>query len=481
MKSCGLKFIFIVLMVTVSTCGAFALCGCSCDDRKQKEAVTASELPPPVILLVIDTLRADRLSQYGYELETSPALEDLASHSTVFSNCYSNASWTRPSMTTLLTGLHPIKHSVTRKTSLSQEAVTLAESLKKAGMETVGVSLNPNVSRKTGLNQGFDVFEEMLGNKTMAYKDIKEMFRLVRMWYYGGPKDSYFLFMLPMNVHGPYKVPKKRRKDLLGRKPVGGFKYFGPVMKDIMKKGKTAEARGQVTPEMLQSLREKYATAVRYSTDRVGKFFEFLKERGYYDEALIIVTADHGEELFDHGGFSHGFTLYDELLHVPLFVKKPFQKKGHVVDDRVALADVYPTIMDVLGLEPPGDLDGVSFADLLDGKARGDDDAKKREAEVFTVAWPGRCVGQAVLDWPWKLIQLETNYEGVENATYLFNLEVDPDEIKNQADTHPDLVKKLSELMKKRVSSYGTGGSYSSDTKMDDDMKERLKALGYLQ
>jgi arylsulfatase A-like enzyme len=385
-------------------------------------------------------------------------------------------------MTTLFTGLHPIRHSVTRKTFLSEHAVTLAESLQNAGMNTVGVSLNPNVSQKTGLHQGFDVFEEMRGSRTLAYKSIHEMMRVIRMWYYGGPKDSYFLFMLPMNVHGPYKVPKKRRKDLLSRAPVKGFKYLGNVMKGVMRGDDAKSAREKFTPEMLQSLQEKYANAVRYSTDKLSKFFEFLKEEGYYDEALIIVPADHGEELYDHGGFSHGYTLHNELLHVPLYVKLPFQTDAKVVEERVTLADVYPTIMDILELEKPRGIDGVSFANLVDGetweKAPG---IWAEETEVFSVAWPKRCVGHAILDWPWKLIWIDTNYEGRENETLLFNLEKDPGETENLAVSRPDLVKKLAKKMKEGVSCYGKSGNWAKDTKMDEEMEARLKALGYLQ
>ena len=438
--------------------------------------------PSPVILIVIDALRADRLSQYGYDLDTSPGLNDLASHSTMFSQCYTNAPWTRPSMTTLFTGLHPIRHSVTRQTSLSDNAVTLAESLKLAGMTTVGIPLNPNVSKRTGMNQGFDLFEEMFGNSTAAYLNVKEMRRLARMWYRGKSKDPYFLFMLPMNVHGPYKVPRSKREILFGRKPTRGFSYRKTALKNVMLSGNVAEARTRVTPKQIQSLQEKYATAVRYTTDQLGTFFEYLKSKGYYDEALIIVTSDHGEELFDHGGFSHGFTLYNELLHVPLFVKLPFQTEANVVDEQVTLADIYPTIMDLLDLEVPQAIDGESFAHILDGEApekmlR----PKARETEIFSVAWPERCVGHAILEWPWKLIEIYSNYEGLENESFLFNVETDPGETENLAGSYPDLVKRLSKKIEKDVANLGGKGAYVKSLVIDPEMKEQLKALGYIQ
>lgn len=459
--------------------GAVQISSCNGEGGKEQAPVAAMELPPPVILIIVDTLRADHLSQYGFELDTSPALQEFVSQSTRFSHAYSYAPWTRPSMTTLFTGMHPVRHSVTRRTSLSEEAVTMAEALGSAGMETVGISLNPNVSRKTGLDQGFKVFEEMLGRKTMAYEDVKEMLRLARMWYYGGPKDSYFLFMLPMNVHGPYKVPKKRRKDLLGRRPIKGFKYYGKVMKEILKLRMVTEGRAKVTPEMIQSLHEKYATAVRYTTDKVGKFFEFLKHEGYYDEAIIIVAGDHGEELFDHGGFSHGFTLYDELLHVPLIIKLPYQRAGRVVDERVTLADVFPTVMDLTGQPIPDEVDGKSLAPLLKGEKERLSD--EEETEVFSVAWPKRCVGQAAINWPWKLIKLESNYESEEGRTFLFNLELDPGEIKDMSRERPEIVEELSKSLEKKIGTYDSGGKYCNNAKLDKQMEKQLRALGYMQ
>lgn len=454
----------------------------SCAELFSDAKVKPPHPPSPVILIVIDALRADRLSQYGYDLDTSPGLEDLASHSTMFSQCYTNAPWTRPAMATLFTGLHPIRHSVTRRTSLSKDAITLAESLKKAGMATMGITLNPNVSKKTGMKQGFDIFEEMLGNSVTAHLDVKEMLRLARMWYRGETKDSYFLFMLPMNVHGPYKVPSTKRNVLLGRDPIGGFKYLGKTVKDVMTGDNVVEARARVTPSQIQSLQEKYDTAIRYTTDQLARFFKFLKKKGYYDEALIIVTADHGEEMFDHGGFSHGFTLYDELLRVPLFVKLPFQLKADVVDDQVMLADIYPTIMDLFDLDVPMAIDGESFAHILDGEApekmlR----PKARETEIFSVSWPKRCVGHAILEWPWKLTEIYSNYEGLENESFLFNVETDPGETENLAGSYPDLVKCLSKKIEKDVANLGGKGTYVKNLVIDPEMKEQLRALGYIR
>ncbi|MBW2276079.1 MAG: sulfatase [Deltaproteobacteria bacterium] len=446
-------------------------------------AVGGSQLSadkPNVIMIVVDTLRADHLSQYGFHLETSPGLDEFASHSTRFENCHTPAPWTRPAVTTIFTGMHPLHHSVTRKTSLKDRADTLAERLQLAGLETVGISLNPNVSLDFGLGQGFEIFVEEFGDRATAYTDISQMHRLAQMWFWakGERRDPFFLFMLPMNVHGPYKVPKgKKRKALLGRAPVKGFKYYSKLMKDIMKRGKAAERRPEVTPVMLQSLREKYATAVRYSTDNIAEFFEFLKKQGQYDNSLIILTADHGEELYDHEGFSHGYTVYDEVLHVPLFIKEPHQHKARVVEEHVEITDIYPTILELLDEEVPAQLDGRSLVPLIEGEKRDESVADK----IFVVAWEKRCVAQGILRWPWKLIRIQQNYEGLTDAEKLFNLQDDPGEFDDMASRRPELIDKLTGGMRKVVSGLEGGEHYAETRDLDPEMEERLKALGYLQ
>jgi len=443
-------------------------------------AIPLSGKKPNVILVMIDTLRADHLSQYGFHLETSPGLDEFAAQATRFENCHSPAPWTRPAVTTILTGMHPLHHSVTRATALDDGATTMAEALGHAGLETVGISLNPNVSNDFGLGQGFDIFIEEFGDHTTAYADITQMIHLAQMWFWakGERRGPFFMFLLPMNVHGPYKVPKgKSRKVLLGRPPVVGFKYYSKLMKDIMKRGKAAERRPEVTPVMIQSLREKYATAVRYTTDNIAEFFDFLKKEGHYDESLIIVTADHGEELYDHEGFSHGYTLYDELLHVPLFIKEPHQTKGRVVKEHVALSDIFPTLLDLLDLEIPANLDGRSLVPLLRGEKLGLD----ARPEIATVAWEKRCVAQGIMSWPWKLIRIQQNYEGLTDTDKLFNLEKDPGELDDLAPRNAAMIEKLAGSMGEVISGFEHDEHFAETRKLDPEMEERLKALGYLQ
>jgi arylsulfatase A-like enzyme len=350
----------------------------------------------PVVLVVVDTLRADRLSHAGHWRDTAAGLDVFLEDATFFERCWAPAPWTTPSTATILTGLHPLRHGATgHGRALPGQAVTLAEHLGDAGYHTAAFSHNQNASAVLGFDQGFDVFEAHKGRST-AYDDISLMVERAARWMDDERADPFFLWLQPMNVHGPYKVPEPHADDLLGREPSRGFQYYGTTMRAILKEGDLAR-RERVGEVMLTSLGETYDTAIRYTLDQVGEVFDDLRERGLYDRALIVLTSDHGEELFEHGGFSHGYSLHRELLHVPLYVKLPGQRSGTRVGDHVTLADVVPTVLQVLG-QPlaQGAADGRSLIPLMQAKAKARGAAGAGDGRS-TDAVAGRASGEGVL------------------------------------------------------------------------------------
>lgn len=181
-------------------------------------------------------------------------------------------------------------------------------------------------------------------------------------------------------------------------------------MYSILQKGDLV-AREKVTDIYQQSLHEQYETAIRYETDVLGQLFAQLKQMGRYDNTLIVLTADHGEELFEHGGFSHGYSLYQEVLRVPLWIKLPGQTQAQVIQDRVSLADITPTILAAVGVPVEvGGMDGRSLEPLLKGEIL------PAQPLLFDVKWKRRIVARALLDGPWKLIDVNQNYEGLKNV-----------------------------------------------------------------
>lgn len=426
---------------------------------------------PLVLLIVLDTLRADHLSQYGFDANVSPGLERLAATSMRFTHAYAPAPWTLPSTTSILTGNHPLRHGLRHSGDvLPPEAVTLAETLRAAGWATAGWSYNVNIAPSQGHDQGFDEFTSNTG-KVLAYPHSGRMTAAAAAWLKARPTTPALVYLQPMNCHGPYKVPRARRSTLLGRDPSDVFVYYGPLMKSIMRRGQL-DARDKVGPKYLTSLKEQYTTAIRYETDEVGKLLAGLEADGRYDDALIVLTSDHGEELYDHGGFSHGYTLYDELMHVPLFVKLPGQKEARVVDAAVSTVDVTPTVLDALGLPVP-ELDGRSLRAAAAGAPIGSAD------QIFDVHWAKRTIAQGFLRDGWKLVRTTSDYQGVEGEHSLFHLAEDPGENHDLSATDPARLAELGQLLDSAVKRLE--GSHQPQNVLSDMDRDQLEALGYLE
>lgn len=430
---------------------------------------------PSIILIVVDTLRADHLSHYGYDLDTAAALDEFRSHATMFTNAYSPSPWTGPSVASLFTGLLPPSHRANAHGArLGDDALTLPEVLQQNRWYTVGHSFNIEIAKKTGYDQGFDKFYDVEGD-ALAYPDIAEMKDSVVDWLERYP-PPFFLYMQPMNVHGPYRVPQEHRNALLGRKPSPGFTYYGDLMKGIMFQGKL-NWRGAVTSEYVRSLSEQYDTAVRYSMDEIGRLFEYLKSRELYDSSLIILTGDHGEELFDHGGFSHGFSLYNEVLHVPLYIKLPDQRKGREVADRVSLADIYPTILNILGIDVEHRIDGLSLMNYLPGH---DGVPRKQRTLLQQTEWKGRCIARAIVSENYKLINIKSNYEGERNSVRLYDIKRDPYEVNNLSRRRPDVALRLLTELNQTLASLNRYALNKPENVLQQMDLDKLKSLGYI-
>jgi arylsulfatase A-like enzyme len=437
-----------------------------------------SQARPNVVLVVIDTLRPDHLNHYGYARPTAAALDSFAAEATRFEEAFSPSSWTAPSAASLHTGLLPSRHRLAEYgAGLNAEVVTLAETLRAAGWHTVGHSFNPHVSRKTGFAQGFEDFDDFAGGP-LSYPDVSVMVDRVAAWLDDAPETPFFLYLQPMNTHGPYRVPPSAEAALLGRAPSREFRYYGLLMADILRRGGMSR-RAEVTPAYLQSLIDQYDTAIRYTADQISRVFAMLREAGLYDRSLIIVTADHGEELFDHGGFSHGYSLHSELVHVPLYVKLPGQHQSSSVRARASLTDLVPTVLDVLGLPRPDPTDGVSLRALLPGAPPTALPWPERVL-VHEVTWTDRCVARAIVSGHHKLIEVERNYEGRGDEILLFDVERDPAEHTNLASSRPEVVDRLqAELAQTMVRAKATAIGRAEIVIRELD-QERLRALGYL-
>jgi arylsulfatase A-like enzyme len=194
---------------------------------------------------------------------------------------------------------------------------------------------------------------------------------------------------------------------------------------------------------------------------------------------LIIVTADHGEELFDHGGFSHGFSLHRELLHVPLFIKLPGQSVAHEVNRRVGLADIMPTVLEVAGVESHPDCDGLSLVRLARSGDSGRDE--RQNPRLSQTSWEGRCVARGISDREYRLLEITRNYENLRDAVRLYDLSNDPHEQRDLATESPEIAQRLLDDLRRRFDRLAQTDGPDPLNRKDQLDQERLRALGYVE
>lgn len=454
------RFIMLLALVALLSCQ---------DDRRPPEI--------NVVITVIDTLRADHLGHYGYGRNTSIALDRFRSQATIFTECYAPAPWTVPSTATLLTGQFTSRHRVTQiLDKLDPSAITLAEILRDGGWNTAAFSFNSFVAPSRGLDQGFMSFNKVPDGRDKYYPDISEMFTEIRSWLDGGAHKPFFIYLQPMNVHGPYQVPEHRRSALLGRSPGREFSYRGAVWNHVM--WGQLEWRDKVTEAYLRSFVDQYDTAIRYSLDELGAFFDHLVEKGLYEDSLIIVTADHGEELYDHEGFEHSYTLHREVLQVPLYIKMPRQQKGKTVSERTSLMDIFPTVTEVTGMDAGLRVDGRSLVPLIRGHAATESFSER--SLLFHTEWQHRGTARAILSDRYKLIEIEKNYEKLEDVHELYDVVADPLETTDLSTEMPDVVQRLRQEMRDGFAAYGYPPAAAARHTLTEEERDKLRALGYI-
>ncbi|MEP6993741.1 MAG: sulfatase-like hydrolase/transferase [Acidobacteriota bacterium] len=295
----------------------------------------------PIVLISVDTLRADHLPAYGYTGVETPSLDALRKDAVLFTNAYSHVPLTLPSHVSIFTGLLPPQNGVRDNLgyALGPGPVTIASLLKAHGYATGGAVSTIVLSGATGISRGFDFWDDDV-EPTKANQSLSRVQRrgdvtegLLSGWIASHAKVPFFAFLHLFEPHTPYEPPEPFRSRYK-------LAYDGEIAR---------------------------------ADQIVGHFLEFLKERGIYDRALVIFLSDHGEGLNDHGEDEHGVLLYREAIHVPLMVKFPGGRRaGETVRAPVALTDVLPTVAAVAGLPVPPQMAGTSLTSWLgEGDAKG--------------------------------------------------------------------------------------------------------------
>lgn len=420
------------------------------------------EARPNVIIYLVDTLRADRVGPYRSGKSITPNIDAFARGATVFENTVAQAPWTKPSVTSILTGLGPLVHGVRLlHDKLPQEAVTAAELLHAAGYQTAGFSTNWHIRNETGLDQGFTFFD-FTPDEAASNLLNQRVFR----WLDTKAKAPFFLYVHALDPHAPYTPPPDWRKQLAPDiRPEAGYDYD---MKRIWK------ARGKERRRLMAEIPPLYDAEVAFNDHSFGAFLDTLRRHGLYEKSLIIFVSDHGEEFDEHGGFGHANNLFNETLNVPLIVKWPGQRKGQKVPALAQHVDLLPTLLRTAGLQVPQGLPGMDLALLA--ASREDPEALAGRRAISHLSHRGRD-GISVVHAGWKLIHPLTRE--LSETPLLFRRPTDRAERTNRLAEAPVRAGWLESLI--RLEQQRSRSGLKAQTfQMDEETRKALEALGYL-
>jgi arylsulfatase A-like enzyme len=431
-----------------------------------------------MVLITIDTLRADHLSCYGYERKTSPVIDAIAENGIVCSNVFAPSSWTAPSMTSVFTSVYPVNHGVvhgigyTKDSALnvqeifSSDLTTLTEVLHEHGYSTFGVSANPHLSEKFRFDRGFDYFT------CLPFEDAKAVNEAAFAWEDKIKKaGKYFLWVHYIDPHYPYTAQKPWIRSYASEAETRVLLNLSPEswwgLKTLVKDVKD-------DPKLLKHLIALYDSEINYADAHVGMLMERF---GLYEDTLVLITSDHGEEFLEHGETGHGHNLYQPSLHVPLIVKLPNKQLERTsLSQPMSLINVMPTILEIAGLDAPATAMGVSFR-KKDGlfswikKKLSGADEDYIYAELDTMA-----TLKAVIAPPWKYI-----YNRRDKTGQLYNIISDPLELNDRAQVETGESDRLKNELLRWAETTTRYPAKRYDVELSPEEKEKLKGLGYLQ
>jgi arylsulfatase A-like enzyme len=425
---------------------------------------------PAVILIVVDTLRADHLGTYGSARFTSPELDAQARRGAVFEHAYAPSPWTLPTVASLFTGLLGSQHgagtllTVDNKVlfaKLSDTPTTLGEHLHAFGYPTHAVAGNPNLHPRFGVARGFDRYDYLAGGMDHIRRADVIVDTAVA-WMNARRGAPFFLFIHFFDPHMNYDPAPPTRGRFTGQLPSGRLQL------PFAESARVRAGRLWLSNDEQEFVRAAYDEEIAFVDLQLGRLFDALRTSGWSDRAIVIFTADHGEEFWDHNGFEHGHTMYDELLRVPLIVWGPGVRPARIATP-VSLVDVAATIADGVGAPPMPQSAGISLWPLLTSGAPLP--ARPLFADHSRYG-PDRA---AVVRWPHKVVvDLDSG------ARQLYDLERDPGERVNLAAKDPSTTNELAAAIAERMEARHAHARPEAAT-LDSATRERLQQLGYLE
>jgi len=462
-----------------------------------------AENRPSIVVVVVDTLRADHLGTYGYVAHpTSPHLDQRAPAAAVFERAFSTAPWTLPAFGSLLTGQLPTRHAagvVSERPArgagataardlvghaekwfhqLDEELPTLGTVLQGAGYRTAAIMNNAFLSPEFGLDRGFGSYDYDAINESRLAVTATDL-ALEWLWQrdQAGDEAPFLLLVHYFDPHMPYAAPE----PFLGRfaAPYAADEFDLPIedMRRLRYPVRDRDEGWQGYKALEQAL---YGEEIAYTDQELERLLAALDERGFLEDGYLLVTSDHGEEFDEHGWSEHGHSVYNEVIRVPLMMWGPGVTPGRY-ELPVSLVDVMPTLLDLAGVGTDEEFEGVSLSQALrEGPASRAESAIRFDRPLFAEGILYGDEKKSLTRWPWKLFA-----DIDDSAELLFQLELDPGELNGYGLNRMDelgrdrLFTMLAELEAKMIEAGANAGGRGAA--LSEETLQRLRALGYIR
>jgi len=440
--------------------------------------VSETQGPELVTFVIVDTMRRDALGCYGREHAGTPVMDGLAESGTRFDQAISASGWTLPSVASMLTGTWPSMHKalgkVSRLTPITADLPVAAEVYASHGYHTIGFANAAFLSPLLGLDRGFDEFDhEHAYNKSSRRADVTVQAALQALEAHA--EEKVFLLLHLFDPHLNYDPPEGYLEPFVGARNTPP----APLSMNVCKSMEGLDGRPPSSAD-IEYMRAVYQGEVAFVDHALGSFVEGLKELDRWEQTTLLITSDHGEEFWEHGGFEHGHTLFDELVHIPWILHAPGQKgiSARRIERQVRSIDMMPTLFELAGFEPAPSFIGQSLVPELRGAASGEVPPAFSQSTLY---------GRDVLAWRhagYGLIH-SVSSRGIPR-TRLYDLDADPRQLhdlsRNEAQLTQELLTELTEFnqeLEQLSKRFSTPQLRSMGPGEVEQYEDSLEKLGY--
>lgn len=436
------------------------------------------ERPRSAVLILVDTLRADRLGCYGNPLDLTPQIDAFCAQSVRFDQAFSHAPWTLPSTASIFTSRHPAQHGAGGRLGafsvLDRSVITLAEVMRDAGFSTAVIVNVLFLGTEFGMTQGFDVVNQFIPKDNRSIRTADRTTSEALAWLAEHRDKPFFLVVHYFDPHLVYDPPQPFRSRYADPQDAEAGDFVFGTIRDVVDFRNGKKDLDQSTVERLERL---YNGEVAFVDAEIGRLLRGMEDLKLTQNTAIALTGDHGEEFWDHGGFEHGHTHFDELLHIPLLIRAPWLSRAdgdeiatpQRVDSVVRHVDLAPTLCDLLAVDWPSSFQGDSLVPLMLGMSEPD----------RPVLSQGNFWGDPIQAWRnhgKKIIV----YQG-SGTDLMFDVNQDPLEQHNLVESHGQLHDQMSAELEAVQDALRSGRPTASSPELTDDQLEQLKALGYIK